>query len=386
MTALATLKDRATLIHNACEECGLDNFGDTWFFEHIDELLTRLASEAALSAEGLFGAEAMITAALVKRLRHIELIKQHPEILEEQVNVAAVIVGLPRTGSTMLHRMLSSAPGMTAVRWYEAQNYVPLPDEQQEDPTPRLEAAQQILDYMLLKIPELMSIHPMSIDQADEEVIILGQLFSSTMIEASYFVPGYAMWLTEQSAVHAYNDLYQVLQSLQWQNPARKGKRWVLKTPGHLMALDVLLDRFPAAKIVMTHREPVQTVPSYCSMQRSLYSMGSDEISNEMIGQYWPERLQELMQMFMEVRKTGNNEERFIDVYYQELLKDPVGQGMNILRAANARNETSESAMQTWVDDNQRGERQAHTYSAAEFGLSEAGVEQQFEAYRKTYF
>jgi len=386
MTATATLKDRATLINNACVECGLDDFGDTWFFEHIDELLTRLASEAALSAEGAFGAEAMITGALVKRLRHIELIKQHPEILEEQVDVAAVIVGLPRTGSTLLHRMLSSAPGMTAVRWYEAQNYVPLPDEQQADPTPRLEAAQQILDYMLLKIPELMSIHPMSIDQADEEVIILGQLFSSTMIEASYFVPGYAQWLTAQSSVNAYDDLYQVLQSLQWQNPDRAGKRWVLKTPGHLMALDVLLDRFPQAKIVMTHREPVQTVPSYCSMQRSLYGMSSDEISNEVIGQYWPARLQELMQMFMDVRSSGTNDSRFIDVYYQDLLKDPVGQGIQILRAAVALDDKSEAAMQAWVDGNQRGERKAHSYSAEEFGLSDEGIQKQFQSYRATYF
>jgi len=381
-----SVSDRKTLVDRACEESGLNDFGDEWFIENLDALIPAINAEAHLNEEGVFGAEAMLTGALVSRLRHVELIKAHPEILEEKVDVAAVIVGLPRTGSTMLHRMLSSAPGMTAVRWYEAQNYVPLPDEQRGNPGPRKAAAQQILDYMLIKIPELMSIHPMSIDQADEEVIILGKLFSSTMMEASFFIPGYARWLTQRSSQSAYQDLHQVLQSLQWQDPTRKGKRWVLKTPGHLMALDAVLQTFPKAKVVMTHRDPVATVPSYCSMQRSLYGMGSEEVSNEMIGGYWPERLNELMQLFMQVRSAGQNEDRFIDVYYQDLLQQPVAEGKRILELSGALGPDSVEAMQAWQDGNKRGERKAHAYSLEEFGLSEAGVKQEFAAYRERYF
>jgi len=381
-----TVSERKVLVDRACEEAGLNDFGDEWFFKNLDALIPAINAEAKLNEEGVFGAEAMLTGALMSRLQHVALLKAHPEILDEEVNVAAVIVGLPRTGSTMLHRMMSSAPGMTAVRWYEAQNYVPFAGEQRGEPQPRKEAAQHILNYMLEKIPELMSIHPMSIDQADEEVIILGKLFSSTMMEASFFVPSYARWLMQQSSLPAYQDLYQVLQSLQWQNPERKGKRWVLKTPGHLMALDAVLSTFSDAKIIMTHRDPAATVPSYCSMQRSLYGMGSNEISNTMIGDYWPARLQELMQSFMQVRADGANNERFIDVYYQDLLHDPVAEGKRLLDLVGALEPSSVDAMQAWQDGNKRGARKAHAYSQEEFGLQEVQLAEMFAAYNQTYF
>jgi len=259
-----------TLIAQAIEQTGLRDFGDTWFFANIDALIPALNKQAKLSAEGVYGAQHMVVSGLVNRLRHV--------------------------------RMLAAAPKLTAVRWYETQNYVPLDGEKRGQPEPRKEAAKGVLAYMLDKIPELLSIHPMDIEQPDEEVIILGQLFSSSMIESTYFVPDYAEWLSEQNPRPAYDDLLEILQSLQWQDPSRKDKRWVLKTPGHLMGLQTVLDVCPEAKIVMTHRDPVETIPSYCSMEASLYKMGSNDISNIVIGKYWMARLKNWLDNFMSVR------------------------------------------------------------------------------------
>lgn len=376
-----TIPNRSVLVDQVCEQTGLSDFGDSWFFANIDALIPALNEEARLSPEGVYGAQSMIIGGLVNRLRHVELIKNNPEITEEEVSVTAVLTGLPRTGSTMLHRMLAAAPNLTGVRWYEAQNYVPLPGETQSDPGPRREAAEGILAYMLQVIPELMSIHPMSIEQPDEEVIILGQLFSSSMIESTYFVPSYAKWLSAQNPRQAYDDLVQILQSLQWQDAKRKGKSWVLKTPGHLMALDTVLDVFPDAKIVMTHRDPVSTVPSYCSMEASLYKMGSHDISNAQIGNYWQDRLCQWLDHFMTVRASADAS-RFIDVAYPSLLENPVNEGKRVLAsAAIPMSSEIDAGMGEWIEANKREHRAAHKYTLDDFGLSAEAIQAKFKVY-----
>lgn len=109
--AIGQVPDRDVLVARACEQAGLSGFGNTWFFANIDALIPALNTEARLSEAGVASASAMIVNGLVNRLRHVDLVKRHPEILDEQVEVAAVVVGLPRTGSTMLHRMLASRRG-----------------------------------------------------------------------------------------------------------------------------------------------------------------------------------------------------------------------------------------------------------------------------------
>ncbi len=382
--------DRESLVAQAIEQTGLSDFGDEWFFANIDVLIPSLNAQARLSPEGVYGAQHMIVSGLVNRLRHVQFLKDHPEILEEQVDVKAVLTGLPRTGSTMLHRMLASAPNLTGVKWYETQNYVPLDGEVRGDPTPRREAAKGVLAYMLEKIPELMSIHPMDIEQPDEEVIILGQLFSSSMIESTYYVPDYAEWLSQQNPRPAYEDLIEILKSLQWQNLSRrieggKAKSWVLKTPGHLMGLQTVLDVFPKAKIVMTHRDPVSTIPSYCSMEASLYRMGSDDISNHEIGAYWMKRLKDWLDNFMSVRAV-NPSTCFIDVSYSSLLKSPTVEGARVLDAAGIPlSEEIHNNMEEWIELNRREHRAKHKYSLEDFGLNSNDISKTYKSYIDQY-
>lgn len=383
--AIGHVPNRDVLVERAREQAGLSDFGNEWFFANIDALIPALNTEARLSEAGVASAAAMIVNGLVNRLRHIDLIKRHPEILDEKVEVAAVVVGLPRTGSTMLHRMLASAPGMTGTRWFETQNYAPFPGEERGNPEPRREAARGFLDYMLATIPDLMSIHPMSIDQPDEELIILGQLYSSTMIEGTYHVPGYARWLTDNDRTQCYRDLNQILQSLQWQDQSRAGAKWVLKTPGHLLALDAVIEIFPEAKIVMTHRDPVATVPSYCSMEHSLYRMVSDSVDPASVAAFWVPRLAELLDRFMAVRGqvAGQN---FIDVRYADLLGDPIGEGVRVLEAAGIDvTDAVRAGMAEWTEANKREDRAPHKYALEDFGLDRSGVEQRFAAYRAAF-
>lgn len=377
--------NRNELIDEAKAQTGLSDFGDIWFFGYIDVLIPSLNEEARLGAAGEFGARHMIVSSLVKRLQHVALLKKHPEILDETVSVTAVLTGLPRTGSTMLHRMLAAAPQLTGVRWYETQNYVPLAGETRDDPAPRLEAAKGVLAYMLDALPELMSIHPMSIEQPDEEVIILGQLFSSSMIESTYYVPSYANWLSEQDPAQAYADLIQILQSLQWQDPSRKGQSWVLKTPGHLMAMATVLEAFPDAKIVMTHRDPVATLPSYCSMEASLYRLGSDDITPVMIGEYWQVRLKQWLDNFMQVRGQVGGD-RFIDINYKELTSNAAEQGARVLEFAGIPMSAEiENGMVDWIEANRREHRAAHKYTLEDFGLDADEIHSGYSDYIEAF-
>ena len=376
---------KESLIKKAEQATGLSDFGDEWFFPNIDVFIESLNSQARLSSEGYYGAEQMIIGALVNRLRHKNLIKMNPQILDETVDVKAVLTGLPRTGSTMLHRMLASAPELTSVKWFEAQNYTPLENEDYNDPTPRKDIAKDILNFMLKKIPELMSIHPMDIDQADEEVIILGQLFSSSMLESTYFVPDYANWLTNQNPGKSYSDLIEILQSLQWQDPSRKNKSWILKTPGHLMSLGAVVKYFPGAKIIMTHRDPVSTVPSYCSMESTLYKMNTDIISDFEIGNYWLDRLSEWLNNFIEVRNSIPDD-RFIDVNYLDLVEAPEKIGTQVLKSIHINDDIlTKEMMENWIKANKRENRQKHNYKLSDYGLTRESISNKFKDYIEKY-
>lgn len=380
---------RDALVAEAQARTGLTDFGDPWLLDNLAALIPFIDSEAELTPEGTAAAAETLIHALVNRLRHVDFVKKNPAIRDEKVEVAAVVVGLPRTGSTLMHRMLAASPGMTAARWWEVNNYVPFPGEAPGDPTPRIDAARAQLDWMLEHAPDLMSIHPMSVDQPDEEVMIQGQLFSGTMPEASWFVPGYARWLMEHSRTRNYADLKEALQSLQWQDKSRHGRKWVLKTPGHLMALDAVIDTFPDAKIVMTHRDPVQTVPSYCSMMASLYHMVSTVPEAE-IARFWKNRLKELIDRFMKTRADTLAREpgstRFIDVRFTDVMADPIAQGRRVLEQAGARVTPETTAtMEEWLEENRRDARAPHKYSLEEFGLDRKNLEALFADYRQQF-
>jgi len=376
---------RDALIAEARSRTGLKDFGDEWFFVNLDALLPSLRDEARLSPAGVAYAWETFVTSLVNRLRFIDTVKRHPEIDEEQVDVAAIVCGLPRTGSTMLHRMLASAPAMTGVRWYETKNYAPFPGEERGRPEPRRAAARLLLDEMLAGIPDLMSIHPMDLDQPDEELMILGHHFSSTMIEGTFFVPGFAHWLMRQDHTQSYRDLERVLKLLQRNEPSRRGRKWVLKTPGHLMGIGSAIEVFPDAKLIMTHRDPLKIVPSWASMEYSLYRMVSDSITPEEVGTFWLDRLAELLNNFVTVRAAvhGRN---FVDVRYTEQLADPVATGRRVLEACGITvTQEIEDGMAEWIEANRREDRAPHNYTLEEFGLDKAVIEEKFATYRQNF-
>jgi len=314
----------------------------------------------------------------------VEDIKNHPEILDEKVDVAGIILGLPRTGSTIFQRLLASAPGMTGLRWYEAQNFAPFPGEERGNPAERRAYAQTMIDGWLQLSPELASIHPLEPDAPDEEILVLGQMFVSTMIEGMNYVPSFTRWLNTYDQSKGHEDLKTILKYLQWQDPSRRGRKWILKSPSNLPYAEVAAKAFPNALLIMTHRDPLQTVPSYVSMQAALYKL-SATLTDAEVGAFWFPRLVEWMRMF-EAARERIGEDRFIDIDYREVGKEPMAQAERVLtRMGIPVDAQLEEMLAEFLAGNKREQRPMHDYSLERFGLDEEAIKREFATYRERY-
>ncbi len=365
------------LLDAARERAGLDDFGNDWFLNPMAAFLASLNGEARLTQAGIAAQREVIVKGLVSRLRLTADLKTFPEILEEQVEVAGIILGLPRTGSTIFHRLLASAPGMTAIKWWECQNYAPFPHEERGKPVERRAYAETMLAGWLSVAPDLLSIHPMDIDGPDEEILILGQMFVSTMLEGMSFVPGFTRWLDDYDQSRGHEDLITILKYLQWQAPERRGCKWVLKSPSNLPYARYAAKAFPDALLIMTHRDPVAVIPSYISMEQTLYAMTSD-VPVRAIADFWFGRLQNWLTAFATTR-AEIGEARFIDIDYARVIAEPVAEATRVLeRMGIAVDARIEAAMREFLAGNQREQRPAHGYDLADFGLSERKIRAAF--------
>jgi sulfotransferase family protein len=371
------------LLAAARAKAGSAEFGDEWFLEPLRVLVASLNEQARLSEPGLAMTRRRLTALLVDRLRLRALQRRHPEILDVEVDVAAEICGLPRTGSTLLHRLLAASPRLTSTLSWETAYPIPFPGEG-PDAAERKRRAQERSRLFLRLSPDFGDIHTIEWDGPEEDVILVDRSFASMSFESFYWVPGYGDWLRAADQAPAYRELREWLQVLRWQDPARAGRRWVLKSPHHLTAVRTVLDAFPNCKIVMTHRDPVRAVPSYASMVRTIRAQYSDSVDPVAIGRYWSERFARALRDFASVRAA--RPDRFVDVRYESMVADPAGQAGRVLDALGLPpNTDDEAAFAGYLMRIGTQSRSAHKYASADFGLSATRLARDFAFYTEVY-
>ena len=375
------------LLQQAREATGLSDFGDDWFLRPLTRLVDDVNREAGLvSPESSAGAR--IQGALADRLQLEQYFKDHPEAAQERIDLACAIIGLPRTGSTMVHRLLAASPKLTALWWWETAFPFPLPGEAMDDPAPRQEAAKGMVDWLLSEWPDFESIDPMDAMAINEEVVLLDRTFLSTTYDSMMPIHGYGHWQAEQDHEPAIRDLYRFLQVIQHQRVARGEVRrpWVFKTPHYVMgALAGLLKVWPDVKLVMTHRDVGDVLPSYCSMCASLSVNSSTSYRKEAQGAHWTRRFRDGLNRLEAIRATLPAGQ-VIDVAYRDTVTDPQGTGEKILAALGyAPDADDRQAMQQAIAANAREARPKHKYSAADFGLTPEGIAQDFADYHKQY-
>jgi hypothetical protein len=362
------------------------HFGDGSFIPPLQVLLQSLDEEAALNAVGRYGQFSRIVDLLVNRLHVENWIERHPDILAEHIAPPVVIVGLMRTGTTLLHRLMACDTRFYAPLWYETRYPAPVPGYDFQGEDARIALAQEEVRQMLAASPDLASIHPLEACAADEELMLLEHSFYSTVPESFAHLPTYARWLAQHDNTPGYAYLRRLLQFLQWQKKRRgqQAERWLLKTPHHLHHLDILLKIFPGATVIQTHRDPLQTIPSLCSMNYALQTMGSDAVDAQQLGRHWCDKFAGSLRRAITVR--AQHADQFIDVHYTDTASDPVGTVQRIYQQLGlALDDNTRSAMVHWVEANRREDRDPHHYTLEQFGFTRGGLERDFSEYRAAF-
>jgi Sulfotransferase family len=381
-----TVLELGVLLTAARDKAGLHDFGDESFVPALQALLQSLDKEANLSPIGRIGQFTRIVDLLVNRLRVEHWLQQHPEILKEHIAPPVVIVGLMRTGTTLLQRLMACDRRFYTPLWYETRYPAPLADYDFKSEDARIALAQEEVRQMLEASPDLASIHPLEACAADEDVMLLEHSFYSTVPESFAHLPGYARWLEQHDNTPGYQYLRRLLQCLQWQKKraGQSADRWLLKTPHHLHHLKILLAVFPGATVIQTHRDPLQTVPSLCSMNYALACMGSDSVDAYAIGRHWCDKFARSLRQSLQVR--AQHPRQFIDVQYTETASDAMGVVSRIYaRLGMDLDKDTQATMRQWLEANRREDRNPHHYTLEQFGFTRAGLEQQFADYRETF-
>jgi len=312
------------LLDQARRRTGLGDFGEESFVEPLSRLVDSINRECKLSAAGEQAVPEMLVAQLVNRLELEDWYKRHPEIDDEQIVAPVLTVSLPRTGTTALGFILAQDPHTRVLRQWEAYHPCPPPEAATEHEDPRIALGQQESDALEALVPELAKLLPRSVTGPQECQIIKSLAFSSYAYDCFINVPSYMEWLLHSSDVQlsAYRYHRRVLKLLQWHCPP---KRWALRTPEHLFAMDAIDAVYPDAQFIMTHRDPVKALPSLCSlmyeMRRAHCTNPEPEAHGKRQQEYWAMGLERTLAFRDRV-----GEARFFDISHKRQVADPAEQ------------------------------------------------------------
>lgn len=358
-------KDR--LIKAARKNTGLNNLGKHFWDEPLDRLLHSLNTEAELHPIGRFITQKRLENLLSVRLRAEHYFKKYPEILDQQLYPTTVIIGLQRTGTTKLHRMLASDPDTRAILSWEALNPAPMKGEIKSG-VKRIKIAKTNEKALKIMSPGFFAIHPVEHLAPEEDVLLLDVSFLSTTAEAITHVPSYSEWLEKTNQSLAYEYMAKLLKLLQWQRPA---KRWVLKTPHHLEFMNLAQKHFEEVQFVWTHRNVQEAIPSFLSMVAHSRILFSNRVDANEVAQHWVKKIGHMLSQAMGFRTQPGTNAEIVDINYTDLVQnsgsviDTIYKNRNIEITPELRKIFEESEQ-----TNPQGKYGSHQYSLDDFGIN----------------
>jgi hypothetical protein len=366
--ARAIRLDEEGLLAAARRRAGLSDFGDPAFRAPLRVLSQALEREAGLTPIGRFVARNLLVQLLVSRLRVEALVRAHPEILAEDVRAPIVILGLPRTGTTHLHNLMSQDPSLRSLAYWEALEPIPdAPDPRRPpEPDPRIRRCAQALGLVHWAMPLFPLMHEIEPEARHEEIQLLALDFSTMLFEASYSIPSYRDWYRATDQTAAYQYLRRMLQVLQW---LRGPRRWLLKSPQHLEQLGPLLRVFPDVRIVQTHRDPVRVTASMCTLAAYGLRMARARVELDAVGGYWAQRIEGMLRASVEDRPLVPASQ-VMDVRFHEFMADDLATVERIYAFLGEPLGTpARAAMRAYREAHARGRLGAIDYRLADFGL-----------------
>jgi Sulfotransferase family len=365
----------AGLIDLARRRTGLDDFGPGDFFEPLSRLLESCQREAQLNFIGRIALPSDLVRTLSNRLLMERDRQLHPEIASEKIVEPLFIVGLPRSGTTLLHTLLAADPAHRAPLVWEVMFPSPPTSERTEH---RMAQARRSLEYLRWLAPTFRHVHALGAELPQECIGMTSPSMLSDQFDTMYRVPSYRAWFLKQDLSPAYAFHHRFLQHLQRR---RSAARWILKAPAHMFALPALLSVYPDARFVQVHRDPLKAIASVSSLVAILRSVFSNHVDPSEVGrdalQYWSKTLTTFLQQRDELSPP-----RVLDVTFVDIRQDPIAVVRRVYDHFDWEFSCeTEHRMRLVLSNQPREENGFHLYEAAKFGLSAEQVSASFARY-----
>ncbi len=364
---------------------GLDDYGDPQFMSGLGVLIKGFREEAELSAIGEQMAYGGVLNMLVNRLRYVRDVKAHPEILDEQIVKPIIVLGLPRTGTTKLQRILSADPQAQGMLYWKMMNPAPFDDEEPGNPKGRIEAAQAVVAMLTEQFPGFIARHPTEALQPDEEVLLMQGSFQCVVTWLFARTTSFYDHVMNGDPRPLYQYLRGQMQYLQWQDGGARGRGWVLKSPCHTGLIDNLLETFPDAVLVHCHRDVNQLLPSIAGLVEEMRRIHSDHVDRKVLGEEMLDYFGRSMDRYLELRDRLPPD-RILDVRFDEVTD----QALDVVRRIYARAGrvlTPEAArlIEAWEEERPAHYLGTYRYSAEDYGYAPGVIDQRFAAYGERF-
>jgi hypothetical protein len=364
----------------AVEQAGVSDFGDDAFAVRLDVLCAALREEAGLGPAGVVSWYSQLLQLLKNRLLIQDLLRRHPEIEDVRIQRPIIICGLPRTGTTHLHNLISADPALRSLPYWESLEPV-LPEGEQPGPgesDPRRERTGFALDVMHRAMPYFDRMHEMTVDHAHEEIQLLAIDVSTMLFETQALMPTWRQHFKTEDQTPSYEYLRTILKVLQW---LRGGERWVLKSPQHLEQFGPLVSTFPDATFVVTHRDPAAVAVSTATMIAYSSRLAIDQVDPVAIGRYWCERTGDLFEACAADRQLLPAE-RSIDILFHEFMTDDMAAVEAIYTLADQPfTDESHAAMTAFAAAHPRGRHGTVVYQPEVLGIDIAERHEALRSY-----
>jgi len=347
----------------------------------IHKIIEAVNSEARINSFGSLAAKILFERTLTERLKIEQYLDRDPEIEQAEIKQPIFIIGMPRTGTTILHALLDEDENHRSPLVWECLLPTPVSAPENYNDNKQIKTVVRELNQIFKLVPDFKKKHHITAFTPQECVSINAFDFNTFQFTAQFYVPTYLSWFFNEAdklnTMRFHKRFLQYLQS----GGVRSG-RWLLKSPVHLMRLREIFEVYPDARIIMTHRHPSKLVPSVTSLISSLRTLYSDEEDPIRTGRDQAKIWSSYFNEFLETRKKLNKEDQFIDLEFEDFVNDQMGSVRKIYKKFGWElTEITEKKMQLFLDRNPKDKHGIHDYSLEAIGLNKARIDNYFSEY-----
>ena len=344
-------------------------------------LIKSIKEEGGANPFGALAAKTLFERTLYGRFKMEQVLAANPDIEKAEIKEPVFIIGMPRTGTTILHAMMHEDPANRSPLAWECLLPYPAPKPETFEDNDQIKRVTKDFEQLFKLVPDFQLKHYMTADSPQECLSINALDFNSFQPTAQFYLPSYMDWFHNRAdkleTMRFHKRFLQYLQS-----GGVKSERWLLKTPVHLMRLPELFEVYPDARIIMTHRHPAKVVASTASLISSVRSLYGDHEDPIRTGHEQAEIWSMYFERFMESRKKLNKEDQIIDLKFDDFVKDQIGVVKKIYDRFDMHlSDEALAKFKHFLDQNPKDKKGVHFYTLEDFGLKEEEINRQYAHY-----